>query len=57
MSLTLVGALSRTILALVMIPNCPKPPKTPKNSSGFLSLEQVMNSPLPKSKILFTMQS
>lgn len=48
--LTLVGALSKTILALVIIPNCPKPPKTAKNSSEFLCLEQVTNSPLPEPK-------
>lgn len=26
---TLLGAWFKTILALVIIPNCPKPPKTP----------------------------
>lgn len=45
--LTLVGASSRTILALVMMPNCPRPPRTAKNSSEFISLEQVRKSPLP----------
>lgn len=49
--LTLVGAFSKTILALVMIPNWPNPPKTAKNSSDFMSLEQVMNSPFPEPKV------
>nr|GMD41243.1 hypothetical protein Iba_chr10aCG17190 [Ipomoea batatas]GME18122.1 hypothetical protein Iba_scaffold19979CG0090 [Ipomoea batatas] len=44
---TLVGAFSNAILALVMIPNWPNPPKTAKNSSEFMSLEQVINSPFP----------
>lgn len=46
-SLTLCGAGSNAILALVMIPNCPKPPRTPKKSSGLSSSEQVTSSPFP----------
>ena len=53
-TLTLFGAGSRAILALVIIPNCPRPPKTAKNSSEFVSLEQVTSSPLPESNKMLT---
>jgi hypothetical protein len=44
---TLWGAGSRGILALVMIPNCPRPPRTAWKSSVFCSSEHVNGSPLP----------
>ena len=53
-TLTLFGAGSRTILALVIIPNCPRPPRTAKNSSEFVSSEQVTSSPLPESNKMLT---
>lgn len=44
---TFWGALSSAILALVMIPNCPRPPRTAWYSSQFWSSEHVTTSPLP----------
>lgn len=41
------GAGSKTIRALVITPNWPKPPNTAKNSSEFLYAEQVTTSPFP----------
>lgn len=46
-ALTLCGAVSSAILALVIIPNCPRPPRTAWNNSEFCSSEQVSSSPLP----------
>ena len=46
-TLTLCGAGSRAILALVMIPNWPRPPRTAWKSSGFCFCEHVKISPLP----------
>nr|GMD71872.1 hypothetical protein GW17_00010882 [Ipomoea batatas] len=38
---------SKEILALVMIPNCPSPPRTPWKRSAFCSFEQFTTSPFP----------
>jgi hypothetical protein len=46
-AVTLWGARSRAMRALVMMPNWPSPPSTPKNRSGFSVSEQVTTSPFP----------
>lgn len=48
--ITLFGAASSLILALVIIPNWPRPPKTASNSSEFFFFEHVNNSPFPETK-------
>lgn len=47
---TLFGAAFNLILALVIIPNCPRPPKTALNNSEFIFFEHVISSPFPVTK-------
>lgn len=45
--LTILGAGSRAILARVMMPNCPSPPRTLWKRSPFFFFEQFITSPFP----------